>query len=71
MKYGAFNDLYMADVGTVFIQDRRFVGAFGEMDIPQEVLSRGARLQLRGFYDSMYQYAARWCAYQLEKRWRG
>lgn len=64
-------DLYISDVGVVFIQERKFVGAFGEMSIPQEVLSRGARLYLRGLYDSMYQYAARWCAYQLEKRWQG
>lgn len=66
-----YGDVYMADVGVVFIQERRFAGSFGEMDIPDDVWRRGARLQLRGFYDSMYQYAARWCAYQLEKRWQG
>ena len=62
------NQIYMAPEGVIDIDRRHFVGAFGEMDIPDDVWKRGCRLQLRGFRNR-YEYMAQWCDYRLMKVW--
>lgn len=60
--------LWVADEGIIDLGTRHFVGAFGEMKIPDDVWKRGCRLELRGLRQR-YSYMAAWCAYTLRKAW--
>jgi hypothetical protein len=65
-----YQDVAMTGCGVLFLESEGgsplFVGAFGEMRVPDDVWARAARIAMR-FGRDKWEYAAGWCDRQLKQ----